>query len=336
MVSPKVRSGQRAFTLIELLVVIAIIAILIGLLLPAVQKVREAAARMSCQNNMKQLALSCHSYHDTAGGLPPAIVCYNNGPAYQYPANTSGYGPNWIIMILPNIEQGNLYNPYSQNITNNLNGTGDMTWQVMGRATIKSLLCSSDGYNSIPYSGNIGNLARGNYAANMGPAWPYQTYNGSSGSSNYGLQGAGPFWVTTQAQFRCAQIQNIPDGSSNTIMLGEIRAGTVATDPRGVWSLGHPGSSTISAYATGDDATINANNNGADDVQNCLSDTNQGMGCWQSCTSGQATLRSRHTNGANAAMADGSVRFLTNSLSEQTLYQLGSSNDGLPLPSNAF
>ena len=95
----------RGFTLIELLVVIAIIAILIALLVPAVQKVREAAARMQCQNNMKQLALACHSYADVAGGLPPAIMMssYNDDPY------SNQIGPNWAVHLLPYIEQENLY-----------------------------------------------------------------------------------------------------------------------------------------------------------------------------------------------------------------------------------
>ena len=97
-------SSRRGFTLIELLVVIAIIAILIGLLLPAVQKVREAAARAKCSNNMKQLGLALHNYHDVENRFPPY---FPNGLALTDPKR---YTENWTYKLLPYIEEGNIYN----------------------------------------------------------------------------------------------------------------------------------------------------------------------------------------------------------------------------------
>src|ERR1700740_3038266 len=105
----------RGFTLIELLVVIAIIAILIALLVPAVQKVREASARAQCQNNIKQLALGCMNYHDTNKKLPPAIM-FQKG--LNRTTATSNFGPNWMCLILPYIEQAALYSQVEYSISN--------------------------------------------------------------------------------------------------------------------------------------------------------------------------------------------------------------------------
>ena len=100
--------GQRGFTLIELLVVIAIIGILIALLVPAVQKVREAAARMTCTNNLKQIGLALHSYHDDKKSFPPGYIDGNTSPD-STPDNDVGPGWGWASFLLPYVDQGNLY-----------------------------------------------------------------------------------------------------------------------------------------------------------------------------------------------------------------------------------
>jgi prepilin-type N-terminal cleavage/methylation domain-containing protein/prepilin-type processing-associated H-X9-DG protein len=319
------RSG---FTLIELLVVIAIIAVLIGLLLPAVQKVREAAARATCTNNVKQVALALHGYADRNGGLPPALISLGGGTPGIRPDQTAGYGPNWLVLLLPDVEQGPLYVQAADSVTRQLSGTNDQTWRVVRGSAVSSFVCPSDPATGTAYSGGGGGWARGNYAANTGPAGVSATDGGASSTR-------GPMWVTTRAPHRCMKIEGITDGSSNTILVGEVRAGLVATDPRGTWALGHVGSASIGQFATGDCLTVNAANSLSDDIQGGNDAPAQGMSCNPYGDSTQATLRSRHTAGANAAMADGSVRFLRDSMSSNALFLLGAAQDGQPLSADA-
>jgi hypothetical protein len=271
----------------------------------------------------------------------------NNTPAGNTatsPNNTGtfSYGPNWVILCLPYMEQAPLFNLQATSINNQVSGVGnDANWRALGANVVPYMLCPSDPNNGTQANRAGRNWNRGNYAANMGPVFPNsgalsgQGYDGGNNNSVFGLPARGPFWFTTRPPHRCEKIESIQDGSSNTIMMAEVRAGLIATDPRGVWALGHVGSSSVAGYAQGDCVLINARNSGADDVESCQDNAAQGMGCWASCPSNQAAFRSLHTGGVNVAMGDGTVRFLRDSISQRALYQLGSSTDNNPLPNDA-
>ena len=175
----------RGFTLIELLVVIAIIAILIALLLPAVQKVREAAARMQCQNNLKQIALGMHMYQDTNKKLPEGWVTNK--------AKQPSPGWHWGLLILPYIEQANFYNAINPDITT---PGGPPAVSALMQTPIPVYLCPSD--NPVTINANFHSNGKNNYVCNR---WVL-----------------GPDANSLPAAL---SIQGILDGSSNTILVGE-------------------------------------------------------------------------------------------------------------------
>jgi prepilin-type N-terminal cleavage/methylation domain-containing protein/prepilin-type processing-associated H-X9-DG protein len=345
-------TGRRAFTLIELLVVIAIIAILIGLLLPAVQKVREAAARIQCTNNLKQFGLALHNYHDANNKLPPASQIpwwLNVQDQDDFMDFTMPFGPNWAVLILPYIEQDNLYkqaNPNSYPGVPIAQGVvpvnANQTWRSVVATELKTFKCPSDGSNTQHYTDSVvspGNWARGNYGVTAG--WEDYDHVANGGTKTTKQAGVMKGFVSSpmmSANYG-ARFAEVTDGLSNTIMVGELRAGKSPLDPRGVWALGFPSSSIVNAGRDASNPTPNNNlgdsGKDGDEIQTCSKfwtltiGSLDGMGCIKKgnlMTSGQS--RSRHTGGVNACLGDGSVRFIKNSIDEQTWCFLIGKGDG--------
>ena len=325
------RAARRGFTLIELLVVIAIIAVLIALLVPAVQKVREAAARAQCQNNLKQFALAVHSYHDTYKAMPTSRTNESGG----------GWGSSWIVYVLPYIEQGSLYKRFDlkqdqwNNATNNV---------VAHQVTFDLLQCPSSPLKRFTNPGDQGNPGGGV----TNPENACTTYVGISGatidansgratSGNGGIACTGGILNPGTGKI---SMLGISDGTSNTLMISEhgdflYQSATARVDwraclPHSAWmgfnqnGTGNFGGDNRTFNCTGIRYQINQNKGTAgtgwaDDP------TGTGVG-WNSGVN--RPLNSNHTGGVNGAFGDGTVRFLTDSTDLLTLQRLAIRDDG--------
>jgi prepilin-type N-terminal cleavage/methylation domain-containing protein/prepilin-type processing-associated H-X9-DG protein len=335
--------NRNAFTLIELLVVIAIIAILIGLLLPAVQKVREAAARMSCSNNLHQLGLAMHNYHSSYNKLPPAFKGV-------VPPAWSGLPPyffSWSALaeLNPYLEQTNIYNrmDLTQPIYVPPTYTISPANQFAVQQNVKLFLCPSDKGQPVGGGYGLDTFGPTNYAVCIG-----------SGTTN----GGAPFGLTwnSDGMFMAkdgVSITSVGDGTSNTAMMSESLlgdgpenySGSIPGDPQLVYAYprGKPLNDANCAaaaewnvsnrrgfmWATGEIRCASYNHYLLPNslTPDCVTnDLNPGP--YQYTAVGFRTARSRHSGGVNLLLGDGSVRFVSNGISLATWRSLATRNGG--------
>ena len=320
------------FTLIELLVVIAIIAILIALLVPAVQKVREAAARTQCINNLKNIGLAMHGFHDGNKRLPPGcandVAPFGNGGA--------GWGSSWMVYILPNIEQGALYQQWQFNNSSGYTNGANMT--LIANLTLAVYRCPSSAVNPFmaARNGNGTILMNVSYTGIAGSAVG-GPIAGFSYNSNAGISSdSGVLFGLSQVK-----LVAITDGTSNTWMVGEQsnhlldvnRAPITAGYTAGVgnsggdygWIMGADFTGPVSGFTDGREyqcTSVRYQINQIGWAANSASITGNGSQGLHNDTGQNFPLSSGHTGGVNMLFADGTVHFAASSMPLATINAL--------------
>jgi prepilin-type N-terminal cleavage/methylation domain-containing protein/prepilin-type processing-associated H-X9-DG protein len=314
---------RRGFTLIELLVVIAIIAVLIGLLLPAVQKVREAAARMSCQNNLKQVGLAVHGYANTYQHFPRQST--------QPPGFPPAVKHGWVALVLPYVEQDNIYRQYRF----------DVDWyhtvnQPLVSVSLKLLHCPSSPDDGRTISGTtVGTTDPPNPGSGQTFNWTAASWDYTNTASLFTVLTLGEPTIQYPAGFNPNATSNkyvpargiigvdspkftgVTDGLSNTLMVSEVAGlpdhwvgGRQVSPP----AFKYPNSTIPSGAWASDSKAMSL------DGFDTATGTTPGI-CGINCTN-DAELYSFHTGGVNGLMGDGSVRFLSASITIRTLAAL--------------
>lgn len=323
-IRPRARS---AFTLVELLVVIAIIGVLVGLLLPAVQAAREAARRMSCSNNMKQLGLAMHNYHDTHRTLP--LGSYNLRE--QWPAS----GSNWRALILPFIEQNNVYERLEFSATSSFMAGGAagadalLGNEILRGLTVATYRCPStaiEAFENAPVQNNQEGTLNVSYVGVQGAARPVPGADPTRGTFDRGHG-----WVSMNGMLYpngAVKMRDVVDGLTNTMMIAE-QSGWVAGVNRtsnyyGGWmGSRHPrrpdNSGAWDLWQTGTTCVRFAPNSQI--VQ---------TGATDRMYRNNTVINSFHLGGINVVLGDASVQFISDSIDFELLKRLCTRYDQLP------
>jgi prepilin-type N-terminal cleavage/methylation domain-containing protein/prepilin-type processing-associated H-X9-DG protein len=321
---------RRGFTLIELLVVIAIIAVLIALLLPAVQSAREAARRSQCVNNLKQLGIAMHNYHDTLGSFPIG----RTGQGFSYPNGGDNNRRTWAVSIFPYLEQGVMFNAFNT----------QLTWSAGAQATVIRKTIATYHCPSDPQTiwSEQGTRLKGNYVVNWGSTHYGQDQNPGNGRPWPIPFATGPYGATSPlgnvnffgAPFTANFSRSLPfftDGASNTLLMSEL-----------ICTFDGPLVPTAPA-STADSRGDIYNDDIVCTMFMAYTPPNSQEPDWinQYCQYPQATnppclkqgpgfiaARSLHSGGVNALLGDGSVKFFKDSINVITWRALSSPNGG--------
>ncbi|MCA9086302.1 MAG: DUF1559 domain-containing protein [Planctomycetaceae bacterium] len=322
--------SRKGFTLIELLVVIAIIAILIALLLPAVQQAREAARRTQCKNNLKQIGLALHNYHDVYGTLPPGRVrnTYSNITSSWYTGNIA-----WLPRILAQIDQAPLMNTIDWNMgqgtsaTDGHGGVNGTNPTGARRQIIPAFRCPSDpGTGGVPWTTASGQKVTG-AAPNTGYA--SGNYVGAVGTATrLNANPPGIFGQNTRTKFR-----DITDGTSNVLAVSEVVIGFYRVD-------GNDGGNNTACTSTTKD-TNNTRQAGyswfysyfpqAAFFSTFVGPNSKQVDCGANSDRVNQAARSMHVGGVQAVLCDGAVRFISENIDLTTWNHLGDKADGNPI-----